>query len=373
MTTEVCENTMFRFNAGGAVAEPKENIKPKDTIEAMDSKHMLRTVDSAVFLLGNKQDLIHTTYRSSIEGETWVIAAFDGHGNDVDNVNPLTGKREPHNLTLQLLQELKESGELDEILLQNIYGKEDPALIIQHKVADLCTKYEREICGGSTMSIAQIHHDYASKKISVNLLMVGDSPIVVYCNGEKVLEPMIHDYTNVAEINRLMTIHPTVEITPSSTFEILDENTLCAAPAKYVKINGRRLSVTQALGHMDYKNPYTAYKREVKCREGIYAVAPDKFTLDFDDTDEINLKIFSDGVGDMINSKFEQDTALLQRGTATELATFAKERWEKPWDTVNRHQYNAAVDKTAISRERQLFGNTADDVCCVSWIQKERE
>jgi len=371
MTTEVCENTVFRFNAGVAVAESK-GIEPKDGIEAMDSKHMLRTVDSAVFLLGSKQDMIHTCHRSSIEGDTWIIAAFDGHGNDVDNVNPLTGKREPHNLTLQLLQELKTSGELDEILLQDIYGKEDPALIIQHKVADLCAKYDREVVGGSTMSMAQIHHDYASKKITVQLLMVGDSPIVVYRNGEKVLEPTIHDYTNTAEINRLSSIHRRVEITPSASFEILDEDSICAAPSKYVKINGRQLSVTQALGHMDYRNPYTCYNREVKCREGIYAVSPDKFTLEFNETDEINIKIFSDGVGDIINAKLEQDAALLQRGTATELATFAKERWEKPWDAVNRQEYNAAVDKSTITRQRQLFGNTADDVCCVSWIQKER-
>jgi len=365
-------NTVFEFTA---TAEPKDSSSSEQFTaeEAMDTKHMLRSVDSAVHLLGSKQDLIHTSHRSSIGGDTWVIAAFDGHGNDLENVNPLTGKREPHNLTLQLLQELKASGELDEILLQDIYGKEDPALIIQHKIADLCLKYDREVYGGSTMSMAQIHHDYASKKITVQLLMVGDSPIVVYRNGEKVLEPTIHDYTNTAEINRLSSIHRHVEITPSAAFEILDEDSICAAPAKYVKINGRQLSVTQALGHMDYKNPYTSYKREVRCREGIYAISPDKFTLEFDETDEINIKIFSDGVGDIINAKIEHDAALLQRGTATELAGFAKERWEKPWDAVNRQEYNAAVDKRTISRHRQLFGNTADDVCCVSWIQKERE
>ena len=355
------------------VAEPKDSENGSASLEqeAMDTKHMMRAMDSATHLLGSKQDIVFTDYQDSAEKEEWVMAVFDGHGKDVKRTNPATGKIESHNITLLLIQELIESGEMREILKGDIYGEEDPATIIQHKIADCCMKYDRDIVGGSTMSMVQISHDFSTKKITVNVLTVGDSPVVIHRNGEKIFESAIHDAANVAEIDRLFRIHPDFSLTDSRTFEVLDDHTVCSVPAKYIKIHGRELAMTQSLGHMDYRNPYTAYRAEVKCRKGIFEIAPEKQRFVFDETDEINIKGFSDGVSDVMILKSAKDQAILREANAVETAEFAKARWQQPWDAVNKGHYINADDPSIVKRQLHLFGNTADDVCCVCWIQKE--
>jgi len=362
-------NTVFPFAT--ATAEPKGFSKKVQEVDAMETKEMTREVDSALHLLGSKQDIVFTNHRLYRNKEEWQLAVFDGHGKDTKRQNPSTGKFEPHNITLLLIQELIDCGEMDEILQMDIYGEEDPALIIQHKIADCCAKYDRDIVGGSTMSLVQITHDFATQQVTVNVLTVGDSPVTIFCNGEKVLEPAVHDHTNSAEVARLTGLYPNFSLTDGSSFEILDEHTICAAPSKYIKVNGRQLAMTQALGHMDYRNPYTAYRNDVKCREGIFTIRPEKHTMVFAETDELNIKVFSDGVGDIMNTKFDLDAELFKSANATEIAEFAKARWEQPWDAVNKEHYINTHDKSTVERHRQLFGNTADDISCASWIQKE--
>ena len=151
-TTDMQIEILFPFGAG--VRVPKTEKVNIDCEEKM-----IRIVDKALHLIGSGQDLIHTTHRVLDDIEEWDLALWDGHGNDTKNRNPFTNRYERHNFTLLLLQELIQTGEMDDILRKDIFGEEDPALTIQHILADKCKEYDRDINDGATMSLIQIRHN----------------------------------------------------------------------------------------------------------------------------------------------------------------------------------------------------------------------
>jgi len=331
-----------------------------------------RVVDSAVHLLGSKQDLVHTAYRSFENSEEWDLVVFDGHGS-MNNKNPYhDNKHENYNLVLAILQDLISKGELDTILARDIYGEESPAMYLQRFLSKKCVEYSQSmILSGATMSLIQIRHDFLTKKITVNVETVGDSPVTIYCNGEQVLSSEIHDYTNVTEMKRLadekrLAFTPTI---PSNSFKVLDEKTLCVVKSKYICVRECDLAMTQSLGHIDYKT----WTKTLGDEKGIFGLAPYKATMVFEETDELNIKAYSDGVSDIVVDTLPCDKEFLKTSNATETANFAKSRWEQKWFNVLEKSYREAVvagTLDQIKRAEHMFGNGgADDVCCVSWIQ----
>jgi len=345
--------------------------------EAYQQKRVLemqRTVDSAVHLLGSKQDIVHTTHRSLEDREEWDLVVFDGHG-FTENKNPYNqNKYERYNLVLLILQELISTGELDTILARDIYSEESPVVHLQKLLSQKCIEHNQSLLrAGATMSLVQIRRVFETKKVTVNVETVGDSPVSIYCNGEKVFSSVIHDYENAEEMKRLadekrLASPPTI---PSTTFKVLDENTLCSIKSKYVCVGFSNLAMTQSLGHINYNS----YSKKVCDEKGVFGLAPFKATLVFDETDEVNIKASSDGVSDIVVESLPGDKAFLATSNATETADFAKARWEQLWKNVWEHAYADALATNTMDKlqsSKHLFGSGKDDVCCVSWIQSRK-
>jgi len=358
---------------------PIQTVLPFDsTYDSRVNQQMSRITDTATHLIGRGQDMTYTTHRVFEDREEWDLAIWDGHSIDGTGRNPVTGKYEKYNITLSVLQELISNGQMDEILQKDIYGEEDPALTIQHLLADRCVTYDCENKSGATMSLVQIRHNFTDRTITVHVLAVGDSPITIYCNDDNVFETTPHDSNNAEEIDRLCKMHRNVQLINSSSFEILDveRGLICSSPAKYIAINGKELAMTQALGHIDYRNTYTAFRREVGNRDGTYGIAPEKRTFIFYDTDEINIKTYSDGVGDVLNEDI--DTNIKKTENATQTANIALGRWQQKWNVVDKLDYLMALETgdlcavENISTNPFYFGKGVDDICCVSWIQTRK-
>ena len=334
--------------------------------------NMERVVDSAVHLLGSKQDIVHTVHRLLEDREEWDLAVMDGHGS-TKGTNPYTGKYETYNLTLLTIQEMIENGKLDDILALDIYAEEDTAVVFQKLLSQKCLEVKQGMTQvGATFSLIQIRRDFITKKITVNILTVGDSPVTIHCNGEKVLESAEHSWINKDEMERLrrekrIDRH---EISPSNNFKLLNEETIVAEPSGYVNVGPCQLAMTQSLGHIQY-----SYGKIID-EKGLFGLAPFKATMIFDETDELNIKGYSDGVSDVVVEYLPQDVEFLKAANATETAELAKSRWEKTWDAVAKTVYDRAIAEgitlVDIPKSKFSFGKTADDVCCVSWIQTRR-
>ena len=333
------------------------------------SPQMQHIVDSAVHLLGSKQDVVHTVHRLLEDREEWDLAVMDGHGSSID-VNPYTGKYESYNLTLAIIQEMMGNGKLDEIMARDIYSQDDPAVEFQRYLSKKCIEFKLDMTNsGATFSLIQIRHDFTTKKITVNVLTVGDSPVTIHVNGQKVMESVAHDWKNADEMERLCRdgrLNPEGKI-PSNSFKFLDKNTLMGDLSYYICAGPCQLAMTQSIGHIEYA------LEKVADETGVFGLAPFKSTMVFDETDEINIKGYSDGVSDIVVDYLSDDAEFLRTSNATQTADYAKMKWQKDWVSVSRILYERAVkfgrSLDFVPKSKLNFGNTADDVCCVSWIQ----
>lgn len=344
--------------------------EPKDTEEPI----MTRIVDSAVHLLGSKQDIAHTVHRVFEDREEWDLVVLDGHGK-MNNKNPHTNKSERYNVILLIINDLISTGQLDTILERDIYGEESPALYLQRLFSKKCIEYKQSMLHvGATMSLVQIRHNFTTKKITVHVETVGDSPVTIHCNGVKVLSSVIHTHTNLDELKRLKDEKRInmVATRPTISFKVLDENTLCAKDAKYICVGECDLAMTQSLGHIEYKS----WSRQVGDETGVFGLAPYKATMVFEETDELNIKGYSDGVSDIIGDTIIYDNEFLTKSNAMETADFAKVRWEKMWRNVPEAVYLKTLEETGstdtLKSAQHTFGDGMDDVSCVSWIQSRK-
>lgn len=322
-------------------------------------------VDSAVHQLASKQDLVYTNRKDTEEYNEWTLALFDGHGTTNER-NPYSeGRFEKCNLTLSALQDIIETHTIDDILARDIFStKEDPALALQREFGKICLEKKISMtCVGATMVLVKVKHEFSTKKIIVEVLSVGDSTAIIHQNGEKVLQTVPHDVSNEPEIDRLKMEGRITDrdIIPARGFEMLDEDTLCSSVGKYVQVQDVLLSMTQSMGHV-----HMAYG-EIMEQAGIFGLDPYKARIEFEETDKLNIKLFSDGVSDMMNPEsILHDQLFLTHSNATETAELAKNRWEKKWKVCSKDAWMNRIDgefKHAI----QMIG--ADDVSCISWIK----
>jgi hypothetical protein len=99
---------------------------------------------------------------------------------------------------------------------------------------------------------------------------------------------------------------------------------------------------------------------------------PCKARLEFEDTDELNIKLFSDGVSDVIvPNTLLDDAAFMKTSNAHETVDRAVARWKQDWKYCNKNTYLNHNDKTNIKHTIYNFNHNkdADDVSCISWIQ----
>jgi hypothetical protein len=348
-------------------------------MEVQEPVAISRTMDSAVHLLGSKQDIVYTTERTLENGDTqWTMALFDGHGYQPNHSkNPSTGKIEKHNLTLLSLQALmtKETEDapprIDALLAKDIFDEEeDPALALQRELGKDCLMHKRTtLSEGATMILIKVIHSVEDHTITVDVLSVGDSTVTIHCNGEKVLDITPHENTNECEIQRLRDENRFSRIQASSSFEIIDEDKVVSAPGSYIWLrNGAGIAMTQSIGHLEYSGGKIIDER------GSFGLAPFKTRMAFSDTDEINIKGFSDGVSDVVAPAIiPVDVEVLRSANAVDTAEFAKARWQKNWTACKRGEYlkckaeGESLD--TLQGSVHNFGDGADDISCVCWMQ----
>jgi serine/threonine protein phosphatase PrpC len=342
-----------------------------------------REVDDCVYQLSSKQDRVYTKQENPDEDtETWTLALWDGHGSTHGDYDTVTKKFRKDNFMLDCLDQMIINGrEIDEILEKDIFSEDDPVITLQRALGKKCIeKKQTMVSVGATMVLVKVSHIISEKKIVVEVLSCGDSTVIIFCNGEKVLENISHDGFNEEEITRLIAenrVNRFEPTKPAGNFEILDELHVCRKQGKYIIAkNGDQLATSQSVGHLEYLG------EKITDEKGVYGISPYKARMEFSDTVEINIKLFSDGISDMISSeKIKSDYELIRVSNATDLANLAKARWEQTWKACTKEAYLKTLEDPSIPLKTSdhcfntvdRYGNVGtDDVSCISWIQTKK-
>jgi len=340
------------------------DLREDDCIFVMEKENIIRNMDSCISQLGSKQDFIYSFQKD----DEWIMALFDGHGSNT-TTHPITHITKKYNLTLLALEQLANNKELETILEKDIFSKEDnPAICLQRAFGKVCLDTNQSMKKvGSTMVVVKVKHNKTLKKIIVEVLSIGDSTAVIHDNGKKVIQSTSHTTTNPIEIERLMNeqrIYPENYIQYGNGFEILDENTIAVAKGKYVLVQDVSLALTQSIGHLDLID------KQIMEDCGIFGLDPYKIKMEFPDTDDINIKLFSDGVSDVINPNIiMNDKVFMTNSNATETVNFAEYRWKKHWNVCTKDVwYDELIERQNIEFKVSTFGDF-DDISCISWIQ----
>jgi len=356
---------------------PEEVVK-----EGTPVPEVIREVDECVYQLSSKQDRVYTKQENPHEDtETWTLALWDGHGSTRGSYDPLTKNFKKDNFMLDCLDEMITNGEIDKILEKDIFSEEYPAIALQRALGIRCIeKKQTMVSVGATMVLVKVSHIISEKKIVIDVLSSGDSSVIIFCNGEKVLENVKHTGFNEEEIIRLIAENRVNRFQPtklSGNFEILDELHVCSKQGKYIlSKNGDQLAISQSVGHLEYLDG------KIKDERGVYGLSPYKARMEFSDTSEINIKLFSDGISDVISpEKISSDAEVVRSSNATNLANLAKERWEQQWQSCSKVAYLKSLEDRTIplkssehcfNKVDKYGNNGTDDVSCVSWIQTRK-
>jgi serine/threonine protein phosphatase PrpC len=262
-----------------------------------------------------------------------------------------------------------ETKQMDEILGREIFGEEDSALAMQRALSKFCLEKKTSMLHvGATMVHVKVRREFATKKILVDVLSVGDSVALIHQNGKKVLQSVEHTPFNVDEIARLIEekriVSGIAAMSNGAGFEMLDDNTLCAKVGKYITVGGVQLAMTQSIGHVHY----SPYGSGITDDVGVFGLSPYKAHMEFTESDKLNIKLFSDGVSDMIvPDTLIDDRYFMIRSNATNTANFAKHRWQKEWRGTSKEKWNDHITKS-IPLDFKMTKIGADDISCVSLI-----
>lgn len=327
---------------------------------------MTREMTAADNQLGSKQDI---TFEYQDETQ-WIGAIMDGHGNKMAK-NHYSLKYEKHNFCVEAIKQLKQDGQLRDILSAPISSEMNPAILLQQALGNEAIKYQTGMLEtGATLALVQIRH--IEDKIKVSTLSVGDSTIMIHCNGEVVYETTPHDSSNQAELDRLVEEgrfrDPNDKLFDGNSFEFMDDSYIISRIGKYINTMKITLAMTQSIGHLEYSTK----DKSIVDPLGALGLYPEIHEFEFADTDDINIKAFSDGVSDMVNREtIPTDTGFLVTSDAQETVDFATSRWKKEWKYCNRDDYeNGKDNKETINSKPFMFGpNGMDDVSCICWKQ----
>jgi serine/threonine protein phosphatase PrpC len=298
--------------------------------------------ESAIKQLCSRQDL-STTFKLETE-ENWmreegdqdidVIVAMDGHGHDLI------------------------PGIIREMDLKPHFMKIDPCESIQQEIeAQVKNKtikmqrndgfYEQiSTTSGSTISFAKIYRNLKTKKVIIKLEWMGDSPIIVFINGELVFESTLHSAANPVEIDFLEKRGLNVILEKDkSGIDVINETTVVPKPGMYYIYGYRdRSAVTRSLGHNRKLAIFESQKHVIECSTD----------------DDIKVIVMSDGVSDVMKKRF--DLEKFRSYSAKEIVDTAENRWKQEWIVVKGEK---------IYKYKFPEGKGYDDCCCAVWTHNK--
>ena len=199
---------------------------------------------------------------------------------------------------------------------------------------------ETIIRSGSTYSAAYMHRNESTGNLKIVLEWVGDSPIFVFVNGEKVFEAVTHHASNERDVDLMKVKGFITDVEKADTgFEVIGADMIVSRPGNYaiVKADGTQLACTRSLGH-----------------NGHMCIEADTATIEAKMTDEVKVIVMSDGVGDMLH--MQTDMEKLKTYSAQELVDLAETRWKQTW------KYNESTTR--------FPANGYDDCSVAVWWQK---
>jgi len=244
-------------------------------------------------------------------------------------------------------------------ILRNMYLKrhfitENPIESIQQEIDTNIHEYIRNqpfkrdeiLNSGSTISFAKIYRNDLTKKVIIKMEWMGDSPIMVFINGELVFENHLHSANNTEEIEYLRSrgLHIDIEQT-SSGFKIISEKEMKLLYGKYLKygyMKNNLLAVTRSLGHNRRLPLFESNTHIIECSSD----------------DDVRVLILSDGVSDLVKKEFDFDK--LNTFTDEQLVDLAEARWKQEWIYV----------RNEIKTPYKFSASGYDDCCCALWNQR---
>ena len=295
-------------------------------------------MDTDVKQLCSKQDLVLSLKLEAEEGwerkegdeDIDVIAALDGHGKPIVPKTLATFDFNEHFMKTDPIESIQCL--LDEKVKHEVRTK---GILIN----------AQSLASGSTISFAKIYRNKVTKKVVVKLEWMGDSPIMVFLNGELVFESQLHCAANDDEIATLKGRGVPVVLEHSATgVNVLAENMIESKAGKYFIYAGTHsTAVTRSLGHNRRLGLFESQKHVIECSTD----------------DDLKVIVMSDGVGDMLKKHIDMEK--FKTFTATELVELAEKRWKQEW-TVR-----TSTGKTV---QYSFPSNGYDDCCAAVWWQR---
>jgi len=212
-------------------------------------------------------------------------------------------------------------------------------------------------------------------KNRIEIFSVGDSSARVFVNKNLVYVNELHKIGSEKEVTRLADQNIKYTYHPGISPRILDETHLIMESSNtvtfYKGITNIGLSLTQSIGH-----------------HGITGFDPERKTIEFEDEDEVQIVIASDGVFDVVCDEID-GPFLANAERAEELVDFAEARWKQQWwnsitqearntymkNIRNKNkmesltEFQGADGKIYYEYDSTIFPDY-DDISCVVWSQR---
>jgi len=268
-----------------------------------------------------------------------VIVVMDGHGYDlVPNIIRELNLHE-HFAEADPAESIQKAIDREIIVKKEKFDNEKPVrgLGFNEYYARKITP-EKINMSGATLSFVKIYRNLTTKNMKIIAEWLGDSPIVVFINGEMVFKSENHDGFKSTEIKRLLNMGVIKGVEDTNLgFKVVSEHEIVYNPGKYIVFNTNdKLAITRSLGH-----------------RRITGVNTEKKIIECSTDDDVKVLVFSDGVGDILN--LDIDMEKLKTYSSEEIVNFAENRWKQEW------LYEGGKERI----ERY------DDCCCAIWSQKK--
>jgi len=336
--------------------EPVATEEPSAVV--IDIKPRSRKMSYGIKQLDSSQDSVFTgSYIPTAEDAPfyeafdWGIVA-DGHGKTFS----LGGRREP-------FMGFKEA--FDALDHEEIVFSEDPIAYIQEMIP--FHLYPANV--GATFLM------FKAFKNRIEMFSVGDSSARVFVNKKLVYKNELHKIDSEKEVKRLFDQKIKYTFHSGISPRILDESHLIMERSNtvtfYRGISNFGLSLTQSIGH-----------------HNMTGFDPERKTIEFNDEDEVQIVIGSDGVFDVVCNEID-NPFLANVEEAEELVDFAEARWKQQWlnsitqEARNNYmknlrdrkkmeslvEFKGADGKVYYEYESTVFPEY-DDISCVVWTQR---
>ena len=311
-------------------------------------------MDTSVKQLCSQQDAVVCLTIDGKEGVTQeagdlsidILSVMDGHGKNIvpDIVKGLDFEHHfKQSITPASMQEAIIS-KCNEMKAESDKQSWNPSEMSYKEYSAKRISRDTLLRSGTTYSAAYMQRNETTGVLKVVLEWVGDSPIFVFVNGEKVFETITHHANNEHEVDLMKAKGFITGIEETNLgFKVVAADTIVSEPGKYAILkggNGSQLACTRSLGH-----------------NGITCTEADTATIVAKMTDEVKVIVMSDGVGDMLH--MQTDMEKLKTYSSQELVDLAETRWKQTW------KYNETTTK--------FPANGYDDCSAAVWWQKSAD